>query len=88
MEVSHWLNMTAKSLDGVIQAPYKSLASALEIIPHTIASYCGANTIRTLTALRFKHAEGDNSSWGSDGLTGKIEDMKSQGILESLSVKL
>merc|ERR1711881_722462 len=57
-------------------------------IPRTLAQNCGANTIRTLTTLRAKHAEGDKSTWGINGLTGKLEDMKELGIFEPLSVKL
>lgn len=88
MEVGRWLSMKAKSLNGVIQGPYKAIAQALEIIPRTLASNCGANTIRTLTALRAKHAEGENANWGINGLTGKMEDMAELGILEPLAVKL
>ena len=72
----------------MIQAPYRAVASALEIIPRTITSNCGANTIRTLTALRAKHAEGDNASWGVDGHSGKLEDMNELGVLEPLAVKM
>jgi len=88
MEVSRLLNNKAKALDGGIQAPYKAMAGALEVIPRTITHNCGANTIRTLTALRAKHAEGQCLSYGVDGMTGKIEDMRKLGILEPLSVKL
>lgn len=48
----------SKSIQGVSQWPYKAVAQALEIIPRTLAQNCGANTIRTLTALRAKHASG------------------------------
>ncbi len=88
MEVSRWLVTKAKSLTGVIQGPYKAIASALEVIPRTIASNCGANTIRTLTALRAKHAEGNNVTWGINGMTGALEDMLTLGVLEPLSVKM
>ena len=88
MEVAHLLSEKSKSLKGVIQWPYRSLASALEVIPRTLAQNCGANTVRTLTTLRAKHAEGDNASCGINGLTGKIEDMKALGIFEPLAVKL
>merc|ERR1712066_1002728 len=88
MEVSHLLTEKSKNLKGVIQWPYRALASALEVIPRTLAQNCGANTIRTLTALRAKHAEGDNASCGINGLSGKIEDMKALGIYEPLAVKL
>merc|ERR1711953_1361644 len=88
MEVAHLLSEKSKSLKGVIQWPYRALASALEVIPRTLAQNCGANTIRTLTALRAKHAEGTNSCFGVNGLSGKIEDMKELGIYEPLAVKL
>merc|ERR1719266_2890015 len=88
MEVSCLLAEKSKSLKGVIQWPYRALANSLEVIPRTLAQNCGANTIRTLTTLRAKHAEGDKSSWGINGLTGKLEDMKELGIFEPLAVKL
>merc|ERR1711973_473780 len=37
MEVAHLLTQMAKSLNGVIQWPYKAVASALEVIPRTLA---------------------------------------------------
>merc|ERR1711874_325018 len=88
MEVAHLLAEKSKSLKGVVQWPYRALANALEVIPRTLAQNCGANTVRTLTTLRAKHAEGGKSSWGINGLTGKIEDMKALGIYEPLAVKL
>merc|ERR1719367_1427580 len=72
MEVARHLNAKSKALDGVIQGPYRAVATALEVIPRTIANNCGANTIRTLTALRAEHAEGSNAAHGVDGMTGKI----------------
>jgi len=75
-----------------IQGPYKAVAQALEIIPRTLAQNCGANTIRMLTALRAKHAShsGENGpcTWGIDGETGEIVDMKERNIWEPLSVKM
>lgn len=73
-------------------AQYLAVAQALEIIPRTLTQNCGANTIRTLTALRAKHAahsayEGV-CTWGIDGETGQLVDMKEHGIWEPLSVKL
>jgi len=90
MELAHLLTQKAKSLKGVIQWPYKSIASALEIIPRTLAQNCGANTIRALTALRAKHAQDTekNINWGINGETGELADMSALGIWEPLSVKL
>jgi len=90
MEVAHLLTQMAKSLNGVIQWPYKAIASALEVIPRTLAQNCGANTIRALTALRAKHAleSEKNVNWGINGETGELADMSQLGIWEPLSVKL
>uniref|UniRef100_A0A182TLD8 T-complex protein 1 subunit gamma n=1 Tax=Anopheles melas TaxID=34690 RepID=A0A182TLD8_9DIPT len=75
-----------------IQGPYRAVAQALEIIPRTLAQNCGANTIRTLTALRAKHASHPAAdgpcTWGIDGETGQLVDMKEKNIWEPLSVKL
>ncbi|XP_046488587.1 T-complex protein 1 subunit gamma [Neodiprion pinetum] len=87
MAVSRRLSEKASGLAGIEQWPYKAVAQALEIIPRTLAQNCGANTIRTLTALRAKHATA-SSSWGIDGETGLLVDMKERGIWEPLAVKL
>ncbi|XP_065672398.1 T-complex protein 1 subunit gamma isoform X2 [Hydra vulgaris] len=87
MALSHALEEKSKSITGVIQWPYKAIARALEIIPKTLIQNCGTNSIRTLTALRAKHAAGGNSSWGIDGDTGTIADMKVVGIWDCFSVK-
>lgn len=76
-----------------IKGPYSAVAQALEIIPRTLAQNCGANTIKTLTALRAKHASHDPESgsictWGIDGKTGEIVDMNEKGVWEPVSVKL
>lgn len=79
--------LTRKQLKG----PYTAVAEALEIIPRTLAQNCGANTIRTLTALRAKHAShsGDGvCAWGIDGESGEIVDMNVKGIWEPLAVKM
>ncbi|CAH0725014.1 unnamed protein product, partial [Brenthis ino] len=68
--------------------PYRAVATALEIIPRTLAQNCGANTIRTLTALRARHASGALHTAGIDGDTGEIVDMAAKGIWEPLAVKL
>lgn len=69
---------------------FRAIAQALEIIPRTLAQNCGANTIRTLTALRAKHAANPNQlcTWGIDGESGQLVDMCDRGIWEPLAVKL
>lgn len=69
---------------------FRAIAQALEILPRTLAQNCGANTIRTLTALRAKHAAQQSGmcAWGIDGESGLIVDMNERGIWEPLAVKL
>ena len=59
-----------------------------------MAQNCGANIVRTLTALRSKHATHNDATkpcaWGIDGITGEIIEhkLKGNGIWEPLAVKL
>uniref|UniRef100_A0A646QJG6 T-complex protein 1 subunit gamma n=1 Tax=Hemiscolopendra marginata TaxID=943146 RepID=A0A646QJG6_9MYRI len=88
MAVAHILTEKSKTITGIHQWPYKAVALALEVIPRTLIQNCGGSTIRTLTALRAKHATQGSSSWGINGETGEIVDMKDLGIWEPLAVKL
>merc|ERR1719187_935346 len=87
MALATRLNEKARLLTGIEQWPYKAVARALEVIPRTIIQNCGANTIRTITALRAKHAGGANTSWGVDGEKGELADMHEYGVWEPYSVK-
>merc|ERR1712048_1351159 len=87
MAISQALEEKAKSVVGVMQWPYKAIARAMEIIPKTLIQNCGANSIRTLTALRAKHAEGGNTTWGINGETGELADMNEIGVWDCYSVK-
>lgn len=87
MSISRFLSEKAAGLAGIEQWPYKSVSQALEIIPRTLAQNCGSNTVRVLTALRAAHATG-NATYGINGESGDIVDMKQYGIWEPLTVKL
>jgi len=87
MAVSKKLNDMAAGISGVEQRPYKAVAEALEVIPRTLMQNCGANVIRTMTKLRAKHAE-DLDTFGINGNTGAITDMKELGVWEPYAVKV
>lgn len=72
------------------QWPFKALASALEVIPRTLAQNCGADVVRIMTELRAKHAQGtaEGLHQGIDGNAGKIADMRDANIWDPISVKL
>jgi len=87
MALSHALLEKSKSIEGVVQQPYQAVAQALEVIPRTLVENCGANVIRLMTALRAKHANGENVTWGIDGVKGAVTDMTELGLFEPLEVK-
>ncbi|KAG9040793.1 T-complex protein 1 subunit gamma [Tulasnella sp. UAMH 9824] len=87
MAVSVGLAAKARTIEGVEGWPYRAVADAMEVIPRTLIQNAGGNSIRVLTELRAKHANGE-SSWGINGETGKIVDMKSYGLYESAAVKV
>ncbi|CAJ2511484.1 Uu.00g071090.m01.CDS01 [Anthostomella pinea] len=87
MAVATRLGELARNIEGVQQWPYKAVAEAMEVIPRTLVQNAGASPVRVLTQLRAKHAEG-KSSWGINGESGTIVDMKEYGIWEPEAIKL
>ncbi|KAF8954273.1 chaperonin Cpn60/TCP-1 family [Flammula alnicola] len=87
MAISVGLHAKARTIVGVEGWPFRAVADAMEVIPRTLIQNSGGNVIRVLTELRAKHANGEHS-WGVNGDTGKIVDMKTYGLYESASVKI
>lgn len=90
MSVAAHLTAKSKTLTDVSAAPYRAVASALEVVPRTLAENCGAKVIRVLTALRAKHSGGGGEEaafWGIDGRSGEVVDMRTLGVWEPLIVK-
>lgn len=69
MELSVRLTKIATTVEGIHQWPYKAMASALEVIPRTLAQNCGANVVRTLTELRALHQDEKGLMMGINGNT-------------------
>eukprot|EP01123_Difflugia_compressa_P002704 TRINITY_DN1348_c0_g1_i2.p1 TRINITY_DN1348_c0_g1~~TRINITY_DN1348_c0_g1_i2.p1 ORF type:complete len:560 (+),score=106.11 TRINITY_DN1348_c0_g1_i2:31-1680(+) len=87
MSIATKLMEKAKSIAGIDQYPYHSVAIALEVIPRTLIQNCGGDIVRNITSLRAKHAQGNNSTWGIDGDKGVLVDMNKFGIWEPFLVK-
>ncbi|ORZ36542.1 T-complex protein 1 subunit gamma [Catenaria anguillulae PL171] len=87
MAVAVKLAEKAKSIEGVMQWPFKAVAEALEVIPRTLVQNCGGNAIKTLTSLRAKHAEGQHT-FGIDGIKGVVVDMTQYNVWEPAAVKV
>jgi T-complex protein 1 subunit gamma len=52
MAVSQALISKSNAIEGIQQWTYRAAASALEVIPRTLAQNCGAKVVRVLTELR------------------------------------
>lgn len=90
MELACRLTELSTKVEGIHQWPYKALASALEVIPRTLAQNCGADVVRVLTELRAKHSVKTERSfyYGIDGNQGKIVDMEEVNVWDPCAVKL
>ncbi len=80
------INTNAGKLSGREQLAFLAYAEALEIVPKTLAENAGLDPIEIMTNLRSKHKK-DGINYGINILTGKVEDMVKNGIIESLRVK-
>lgn len=66
------------------------VANALEVIPRTLAQNCGGEVVRVITELRAKHSNAEDKEkmyYGVNGITGKVENMKTLNVWDTLSVK-
>ncbi|HIP58313.1 MAG TPA: thermosome subunit, partial [Archaeoglobus profundus] len=86
IELSLRIKEWAPTLGGREQLAAEAFASALEIIPKTLAENAGLDPIDILVELRSSHEKG-NKYMGINIDTGKVEDMKEKGVLEPLRVK-
>lgn len=79
----------SSTINGTESWPFRAVAEAMEVIPRTLVQNAGGNAIRVLTELRAHHASGEGgNSWGVNGETGKVVDMKEYALWESASVKI
>jgi len=84
--VAKGLRESAQSYSGREQLAILAFAEAMEIIPRTLAENAGLDPIDILVGIRSAHEE-EKYTYGVDVYTGKIVDMKSQGVIEPLKIK-
>ena len=87
IELSIRLMNYATRVKGRKQLAIEAFASALEIIPKTLAENSGYDPIDTIVGLKHAHEEG-RVSYGLDVYTGAPADMKKYGVIEPLKVKV
>ena len=87
-ETAKELKSYAKTVGGREQLGIEAFAEAIESIPMTLATNAGLDPIDIMVDLRAKHEQPENTWMGVDAITGKVEDMLKQNVVEPLRTKL
>ncbi|MDD3888281.1 MAG: thermosome subunit beta, partial [Patescibacteria group bacterium] len=87
MELSKQLIKYSNSLSGREQMAIRAYATAMEIIPRTLAENAGIDSLDVLTNLKTKHDDKDGKNYGLNVFTGRITDMKELNVIEPLKIK-
>ena len=85
IEISRNLRSYAIDTGGGEQFAIEAFASALEVVPRTLAENAGLDPINTIIEINKAHSEGKNYH-GVNVMTGQIEDMRALNVLEPLRV--
>ena len=83
--LSRDLRTYAETIGGREQMAIEAFASALEIIPRTLAENVGLDPVTTIIALRKAHADGASHA-GINVYEGGVVDMHASNVLEPLRV--
>ena len=86
VEVAARLRDYADGVEGREQLAVEAFADALEIIPRTLASNAGLDSIDTLVDLRAAHEDGQVTA-GLNVYTGDVEDTLETGVVEPAHAK-
>ncbi|MDD3574003.1 MAG: thermosome subunit alpha [Methanospirillum sp.] len=86
IELSLRLREYAASVGGRAQLAIEAFATALEIIPRTLAENAGLDPIDMLVELRAAHEKGQKTV-GLNVMDAKPADMHKEGVVEPLRVK-
>lgn len=86
VELARQLRKFSDSLSGREQLAVEAFATAVEIIPRTLAENAGLDPIDILTELKSSHDKG--RKWaGVEVFTGKVMDAWKKGVIEPLKIK-
>ncbi|MEC7097146.1 MAG: thermosome subunit alpha [Candidatus Thermoplasmatota archaeon] len=83
--LSRDLRTYAETVGGREQMAIEAFASALEIIPRTLAENAGLDPVTTLIELRKAHADGQSHA-GINVYEGGVVDMRGANVLEPIRV--
>ncbi len=86
-EVARKLRSYATEVGGREQLAIEAFAESLEVIPKTLAENAGLEPIDILVGLRSAHEKARGHTKGVNVFTGKIADMRDEGVIEPMRVK-
>ncbi|CCO31977.1 putative T-complex protein 1 subunit theta Short=TCP-1-theta [Rhizoctonia solani AG-1 IB] len=89
IELAKRVESYGAGLKGLSQHGVRRYASALEILPSTLAENAGLDMTEVVSKLYEKHAQADGAAWGVDieSENNGILDTKEEQIYDSLSAK-
>lgn len=79
VELSQHLRDYASTVGGREQLAVEAFASALEVVPATLAENAGMDMVNTLIELRHRHKSGERNV-GVNALEGKVADMETIAV--------
>ncbi|MGI6009155.1 MAG: thermosome subunit beta [Methanomethylophilus sp.] len=85
MEIAMGVRDYAASVGGREQIAIEAFASAMEIIPTTLAENAGLDPINMVIEMRKQHKEGKKYA-GINPFSGKVEDMMKLNVIEPIRV--
>ncbi|KAI9647600.1 T-complex protein 1 subunit delta [Ciborinia camelliae] len=86
IEIASQLAKQARELTGTEAICWKAFADAMEVIPTTLAENAGLNSIKVVTELRHKHANGEKNAGVSIKSGGVKVDIADENVLQPLLV--
>ena len=86
IEIASQLSKQSRSLKGTEAICWKAFADAMEVIPTTLAENAGLNSIKVVTELRHKHANGEKNAGVSIKSGGVKVDIADENVLQPLLV--
>jgi thermosome len=86
-EIAKELRDYATKVGGREQLAIEAFAESMEIVPKTLAENAGLEPIDILVGLRAAHEKPKGNTMGVDVFSGKIIDMRKNGVIEPVRVK-
>lgn len=85
IEISQQLGAYARTLSGTQAICFHAFSEAMEVIPTTLAENAGLNSIRVVTELRNRHANGEKTA-GINVRKGIVTNILEENVIQPLLV--